>query len=495
VTLQGRYLLRMLAPAALQFVLNAIFFVTSGLLAVDNWWPALLGLVVLLVGLNIAVSRRLFAPIEDHLAGRGPVEPALARLRDLPNVSAIWWAILTALNTVPTIGYGYLYIMPFEAMGVPWSMVGWHLAWLTVLLSVALGVLAYFLIEHFAMDLRAELHASRGLALAPGRGRLSWRIGVPLALLVLVPLLLIYLDVTAFAALREAQGYDLAGAVIADVIGALIGALVLAYFVVENLRRPIRVLGAAQRRVAKGDLSLRVPVAVDHEIGQLAAGFNDMVAGLAERETIREALGKYVSEGVAAKLLADRGRLKGEIGVATVLFTDISGFTGVSESMAPERVIELLNAYLAIAMQPIAEQGGVVLNLMGDAIFAAFNMPAGDPDHATKAIRAALAIQERLGAGSLPGGLRLSTRIGINTGPVVAGAVGDATRLSYTLLGDTVNTASRIEKLCKEVGAPILVADRTRQAAPGFAYQSAGTLAVPGRQEKVIVHRVLGPKT
>lgn len=490
MTLRDCYLLRMLVPAALQFVFNAIFFITAGLFAIENWLPAFLGVVLLLVGLNIAVSRRLFAPIDDHLAGRGPLEAALGRLRDLPKVSAIWWAALTALNTVPTIGYGYLYIMPFEAMGVPWSVVGWHLAWLTVLLPVVLGVLAFYLIEHFAMDLRAELHAARGLALSPGRGRLSWRIGVPLALLVVVPLLLIYLDVTVFVELREAQGYDLASAVIADIIAALVGTVVLAYFVVENLRRPIGLLSAAQRQVAKGDFTTRVPVTVDHEVGQLAAGFNDMVAGLAERAEIREALGRYVSEGVAAKLIADRGRLKGDVGQATVLFTDIAGFTTLTEGMAPEKVIELLNAYLEIAMQPIAEEGGVVLNLMGDLIFAAFNMPADDPDHANRAVRAALAIQDRLSRHEFPGGHRMPTRIGINTGPVVAGAVGNSARQSYTLLGDTVNTASRIEKLCKEVGASILIAESTKAVASAYRFDKVGALAVPGRAQKVTVYTV-----
>lgn len=490
MTLRRRYFLRMLAPAALQIAFNIIFFVTTGKIDFESWRWNLIGDLGLLVVLNLLVSHRLFAPIEDYLAGRGGVEPALARLRNLPRVSALWWALLNAIYTVPTIGYFSLMVMPYEAMGVPWAVVWWHVTFLVILLSIVLGVLAWYLIENYVMDLRAALHDAKGVTLAPGRGRLSRRIGVPIMLLVVLPLALIFSDVTVFAELRRAQGYDLASAVVADVIGALVGAFALAYFVIENMRRPIRLLSAAQRRVATGDFSARVPVIVDHEVGQLAAGFNDMVAGLAERAAIREALGKYVSEGVAAKLLADPGRLKGDVGQATVLFTDIAGFTSVTEGMAPERVIDLLNVYLELVMRPIGEAGGVVLNLMGDSVFAAFNMPAEDAEHANRAVQAALAIQERLARQDFPGGVRLPTRIGINTGPVVAGAVGDASRQSYTLLGDTVNTASRIEKLCKEVGASILVADSTRQAATAYRFDLVGELAVPGRQGKVRVHTV-----
>jgi class 3 adenylate cyclase len=216
-----------------------------------------------------------------------------------------------------------------------------------------------------------------------------------------------------------------------------------------------------------------------------------MVEGLREREKIRETFGRYVDESVAATILSrqSEGALTGETGEASILFTDIAGFTTVAEYLQPHELVSALNDYLETVLGPIRAHGGVVNTFIGDGLFASFNMPLGCTDHAAAAVRAAIDIQRAVGSrtfGDL--GVALATRIGISTGPVIGGSVGAGQRMSYTLLGDTVNLAARLEQLNKEHGTRILVSQSTRDACAGrFAFQPLGSVSVRGRSEHINV--------
>src|SRR5258708_36485553 len=165
-----------------------------------------------------------------------------------------------------------------------------------------------------------------------------------------------------------------------------------------------------------------------------------MVGGLREREQIRETFGRYVDESVAATLLRRQGEgaVRGETGEATILFTDIAGFTTIAEYLAPHELVAVLNDYLETVLAPIRAHGGVVNTFIGDGLFASFNMPLACEDHAVAAGRAAIRIQ-RAGPRRPFGdpGLAPRYQIGISTGNVIGGSVGAGQRLSYTLLGDT----------------------------------------------------------
>jgi adenylate cyclase len=221
-----------------------------------------------------------------------------------------------------------------------------------------------------------------------------------------------------------------------------------------------------------------------------------------ERARIRKIFGRYVTDEVVDKLLAS-GRLPdlgGDSFQVTVLFTDIRNFTTISESLGPRAVVEMLNTYLAQACEPILTQGGTVDKFIGDAVMAVFGSPVLYPDHARRALRAALALaqkaqefrawmQQRFADQDLPD---FAIGIGIHTGEAIVGNIGSPKRLEFTAIGDTVNTASRLEGLTKELGWTIVASRSTIDAAPGVVTGGQATRVVKGRKEPIRVFEVLG---
>jgi adenylate cyclase len=180
--------------------------------------------------------------------------------------------------------------------------------------------------------------------------------------------------------------------------------------------------------------------------------------------------------------------------VATILFTDIEGFTSIGEKLSPDRLVTLLNEYFSVITKPIEKHKGVITQFQGDAILAVFNVPSDDPDHAANAVRAALEIQELLFDRVFSEGIKLTTRIGINTGNVVAGSVGSEDRVNYTVHGDAVNLAARLEALNKEYGTRVILSGSTAElVGERFACDAMGEIVVRGKQTSVRVFRLVLP--
>jgi class 3 adenylate cyclase len=272
------------------------------------------------------------------------------------------------------------------------------------------------------------------------------------------------------------------------------GVAITAYYIGRSLLQPIGNLSRAMTKVAAGDLDVRVPVTSNDEVGELTGRFNTMVEGLREREKIRETFGRYVDESVAATILRRQGEgaLSGETAEATILFTDISGFTTIAEYLTPTELVGALNDYLETVLEPIRAHGGVVNTFIGDGLFASFNMPLTCEGHAVAAVRAAIDIQRAVGSRTFGDqGVALATRIGISTGNVIGGSVGAGQRMSFTLLGDTVNLAARLEQLNKQHGTRILVSESTREACGEcFAFDALGNVQVRGRSETIAIYAV-----
>lgn len=232
--------------------------------------------------------------------------------------------------------------------------------------------------------------------------------------------------------------------------------------VVSPSLRPIRDLAAGADRVAAGDYSQRLPVVQDDDLGALAASFNRMQAGLAERQRLQAAFGTYVDPALAARLLEQGDDVfTGERREVTVMFVDVRDFTPFAEVNTAEDTVARLNALFEIVVPAVVDAGGHVNKFLGDGALAVFGAPNDQADHADAAVTAAVLIQ-RLVAERFSRDLRIG--IGINTGVVIAGTIGGAGKLEFTLIGDTVNVAARVEQLTKTTGDAILLTQECVEA-------------------------------
>jgi adenylate cyclase len=261
--------------------------------------------------------------------------------------------------------------------------------------------------------------------------------------------------------------------VLAVVIG---GALALVFAVPISVglgfspsMQPIRDLAQGAERVAAGDYSQRLPVVQDDDLGALAASFNRMQAGLAERQRLQAAFGTYVDPALAARLLEQGDDVfTGERREVTVMFVDIRDFTPFAEANTAEDTVARLNALFDIVVPAVVDAGGHVNKFLGDGALAVFGAPNDLADHPDAAITAAVLVH-RLVAERFGGELRIG--IGVNTGTVIAGTIGGAGKLEFTLIGDTVNVAARVEQLTKTTGDAILL---TGQCVDALASRPAG---------------------
>ncbi len=219
--------------------------------------------------------------------------------------------------------------------------------------------------------------------------------------------------------------------------------------------RPIRDLAEGTKRVAAGDYSHRLPVVQDDDLGVLAASFNRMQSGLAERRRLHAAFGTYVDPALAARLLEQGDDVfTGERRQVTVMFIDIRDFTPFAEANTAEATVARLNALFEIVVPAVVDAGGHVNKFLGDGALAVFGAPNDLADHADAAVRAAVLIHhlvvERFGD-------ELRIGVGMNTGVVIAGTIGGGGKLEFTLIGDAVNVTARVEQLTKTTGDAILL--------------------------------------
>ncbi|MCH9672152.1 MAG: adenylate/guanylate cyclase domain-containing protein, partial [Gammaproteobacteria bacterium] len=265
-------------------------------------------------------------------------------------------------------------------------------------------------------------------------------------------------------------------------------ALVAAVLLSRRLSHPVQAIAHVARAVREGRLAdaTRLPHSLVREFDDANQSINGMVTDLRERETIRETLGRYVPEQVARSLLSAGGKLEVETAEATVLFCDIEQFTMITEQLGPQRIVDLLNAFFSTMVEILERHDGVVTQFQGDAILAVFNIPVSNPHHAESAAKAAQEMLRAVRSQTFEG-TQLHIRIGINTGFVVAGAVGAAGRLSYTVHGDAVNLASRLENLNKDYGTRILLSGSTGAKIQNMNLQPRGRIAVRGQSEEVDV--------
>jgi adenylate cyclase len=260
--------------------------------------------------------------------------------------------------------------------------------------------------------------------------------------------------------------------------------LELVILVVRSLASSLGDLQRATERVRGGDYSARVPVVATDETGTLAQSFNTMTEGLDERERLRKAFGAYVDPGLAERVLKEGADLAGEELEVSVLFLDIREFTAFAERSEPKAVVALLNDLWELAVPVLLSHGGHANKFIGDGLLGVFGAPDYLADHAEHAVTAALEIAALVRQRFED---RITVGIGVNSGPVVAGTVGGGGRMEFTVIGDAVNVASRVEAATRETGDDVLITDATQQLLPAerFEFEERSSVSLKGRQVRV----------
>jgi adenylate cyclase len=255
-------------------------------------------------------------------------------------------------------------------------------------------------------------------------------------------------------------------------------------FLSTSIVTPITRLREANRRVAQGDFSVRVPVASTDESGELARSFNEMVAGLEERERLRDAFGAYVDPELAERVRREGTDLAGEEVEVSVLFMDIRDFTSYAEQAGAREVVARLNELYDEVVPVITKCGGHANKFVGDGLLSVFGAPERLEDHADRAVAAALEIAKVVNEKF---GDELRVGVGVNSGPVMSGTIGGGGRLDFTVIGDVVNTASRVEGATRDTGDDVLITEATRAllSANSNRWEDRSALPLKGKSEEV----------
>ena len=289
-------------------------------------------------------------------------------------------------------------------------------------------------------------------------------------------------------------------------VGASILGLLFAALITRNLVKPVKQLLIGTKAVEQGDLNVRVHVTTTDEIAVLTISFNHMVAELKQKEVIQETFGKYVDPRIVKGLLEDqRFSQGGERRLMTVFFSDLEGFTSLGERLTPDGIVKLLNQYFTLMSEPIREFHGIIDKYIGDAIMAFWGPPFTDgAEHASLACLSALEQYKKLSTfrQMLPDimGLRkdlptINLRMGMATGDVVVGNIGSEYSKGYTVIGDTVNLASRLEGVNKEYGTQMLISEETwKMAQEAIEVREMDCIQVAGKSEPVRIFELLAHK-
>lgn len=397
-------------------------------------------------------ARRHLAPIEDWLRDKEAGDPvaawkAAASLPfELPHSPRVLLAALLSCAAWDAYATAELDLGWPAALALFGGSAVTFLYW---------TMLAFFSLEHGMRPVLADI--ARTLPgeppVAPRRIPLRVRLGTAVPAINVITGVLVAGVFPGTGGARDlAIGIGAALAVSASV------SLWLTNLLTDSVVTPIGSLREAALRVGRGDLDVKVAVATDDETGELARAFNEMVEGLKKRERLRDAFGAYVDPDLASRIEEDAIDLAGQEVVATIVFVDVRGFTTFAERAQAREVVSCLNALFDEVVPIVLKHGGHANKFIGDGLMAVFGAPDPREDHAERALRAAIEIGRTLGD---RGQRELTVGVGVNSGTVVAGTLGGGGRLDFTVIGDPVNTAARVEAATRQTGDDILVAEAT----------------------------------
>jgi class 3 adenylate cyclase len=429
--------------------------------------------------LALKQAYRLLRPAQVWLRGSRNPDQTVAAWRALVNMPTEFvrrhWPFPFFCTTIP------LCVFITAELGLPpYSML--------ILLAGSLVVIAYgVMLRFFGMELILRpVVRDVGRALPDGVPLPPAGMSLRAKLLLGLPLINIITGVAVAGLSTNGQASlsDLGFDVIVAVTVAFTLSLELTLLLARSILGPIDDLRAATRRLARGDLSARVPVLSTDETGSLTQSFNVALQGLQERERLREAFGTYVDPEIATRIVEEGTVLEGDDVEVSVLFLDIRDFTAFAERASAREVVTTLNRFWELVVPVVSEHGGHANKFIGDGLLAVFGAPDRLRDHADRAVQAGMEMVRRVRA-EYAGEVRVG--VGVNSGPVVAGTIGGGGRLEFTVIGDPVNTAARVERVTRTIGHDMLITQATRALLDRDhgGFEECGRTQLKGKTEEV----------
>ena len=449
----------------------------------------ILGLTLGLTAVAIVVVlRRVYRrlrPIQDWIAGaRAPGQTARAwRLAvDMPMelirrdfYVPIFVTLLTAVGAVLILETSWLAFLPIAIAGL--LAIGYS------------GTLHYLALELAMRPILFDINAALDTPVRIDKPSLPLRF----KLLASLPLINVITGMVVAALTAEGGGAEALGV---NVLIALAASFLVSFELVvllsRSIMRPVEDLEAATERIRQGRFDEHVPVTTADEFGELSSAFNQMVDGLAERERLREAFGTYLDEEVARHILSEEYDPEGAEVEVSLVFCDVQDFTAAAAEAGAEEIVARLNELFECIVPIVARHRGHVDQFLGDGLLAVFGAPERVERHADRAVQCAVEIARTVKS-RRPGGFEVG--VGVNTGKVVAGSIGGAGRLSFSVIGDAVNLCSRVEAATRDTGDPVLITAETRaQLSETIEVAARGEREIRGYDRKVELFAPLVPK-
>jgi adenylate cyclase len=489
-----RYPIRMLGVAVrLEYVIVVLGVAGLGLYVPVSFTDFLLLAALAIAGqegyglLVVRYFRPRLEPVEHWIEGDRSAErtsQAWAALASVPaELLRFWWRGGYPLPAGLAWSVFAIWLLGLPAWAIPVLFVSAE-----VLLAYGNGI-AFFLVERAIQPLLDEI----ALELSDEADVEAIRLPLRLRLLTALPAINVATGVVVVGLVQSGHpGLGTLGiAVGVSLAVAFTLAFLFSVLLADSVVSPIHRLEAATERVGGGDLGTRVPVSAADETGNLTRAFNRMLSGLQERERLREAFGTFVDPDLAERVAHEGTDLQGDELEVSILFMDVRGFTSLSESASAPDVVARLNQLYERVVPVILRHGGHANKFIGDGLLAVFGAPERHTDHADRAVAAALEIAREVN-GDAHGDLRVG--LGINSGNVLVGTIGGGGRLDFTVIGDTVNTASRVESATRQTGDDLLITGETLARLNGHVgdWQARAPIKLKGKATEVALYGPAG---
>ena len=491
--LEARY------PAVFIFLeLQTAFLIGAGsVVLIGYYYDADRSDVVSVIALTCALTAVAIAIVLRRIYKRlGPLTSWIAGARGPAETEAAWQTAVNLPIELIRRDAGF----PVFGVAVPVSIAAvvlYNLSWFAFfpILMGGLIALGYSAILHYlALELamRPILFDINAALVKPVK---ITRPSIPLRvkLLASLPLINVITGVTVAALTSDGGGVE---ALSLNVLVALTVAFLISFeltvLLSRSILRPVEDLEAATERIRQGRFDEHVPVTTADEFGELSSAFNQMVDGLAERERLREAFGTYLDEEVARHIISEEYDPAGREVDVSLVFCDVREFTEHSASASATEVVSRLNELFEVIVPIIGRHRGHVDQFIGDGLLAVWNAPENVANHADRAVQCAVEIARTVNS-RRPGGFTIG--VGVNSGTVVAGSIGGAGRLSFSVIGDAVNLASRVEGMTRETGDPVLITEATRAGlSETIEVQARGRMEIRGYEEPIDLYAPVIPQ-